>query len=104
MPTYDYVCRSCDHELEVFQPITARPKRKCPSCGRSALERRIGTGAGILFRGTGFYQTDYRSPSYTQGQKAESGAAESKPAEGRTAGSPPASAAGGGSPEGRSTD
>jgi putative FmdB family regulatory protein len=80
MPTYDYVCRSCDHELELFQSITARPRRKCPSCGRSTLERRIGTGAGILFRGTGFYQTDYRSDSYTQGQKAESSSAESKPA------------------------
>jgi putative FmdB family regulatory protein len=80
MPTYDYVCRSCEHELEVFQSITARPKRKCPSCGRSTLERRIGTGAGILFRGTGFYQTDYRSASYAQGQKAESAASEGKPA------------------------
>jgi putative FmdB family regulatory protein len=74
MPTYDYVCRNCDHELEAFQSITARPKRKCPACGRSSLERRIGTGAAILFKGSGFYQTDYRSQSYAQGQKAESSA------------------------------
>ena len=83
MPTYYYVCRNCDHELEAFQPITARPKRKCPRCGRSTLERRIGTGAGILFRGTGFYQTDYRSSSYTQGQKSET--AQSTPAADRPA-------------------
>ena len=77
MPTYDYVCRGCGHELEVFHSITEPARRKCPKCGKQKLERRIGSGAGILFRGSGFYQTDYRSESYRQGQKTESGA--SKP-------------------------
>jgi putative FmdB family regulatory protein len=79
MPTYDYVCRSCSAELEVFQAITARPKRKCPTCGRNTLERKIGTGAGILFKGSGFYQTDYRSESYSKAQKAETSSAEPQP-------------------------
>jgi len=82
MPTYDYVCRACGAELELFQSITARPRRKCAACGKNTLERRIGTGAGILFRGSGFYQTDYRSASYSAGQKAESsaGSSDAKPA------------------------
>jgi putative FmdB family regulatory protein len=80
MPTYDYVCRACGAELELFQSITARPRRKCQRCGKNTLERRIGTGAGILFKGSGFYQTDYRSASYNAGQKAESGGSDSKPA------------------------
>jgi putative FmdB family regulatory protein len=79
MPTYDYVCRACGAELELFQSITARPRRKCAKCGKNTLERRIGTGAGILFRGSGFYQTDYRSASYSEGQKAEN-SSDAKPA------------------------
>lgn len=81
MPTYDYVCRNCGAQLELFQSITARPRRKCASCGKQTLERQMGTGAGILFRGSGFYQTDYRSASYSAGQKAESSASsDAKPA------------------------
>lgn len=79
MPTYDYICRACGHELEVFQSITERPKRKCPACGKSRLERRLGSGAAILFKGSGFYQTDYRSDSYRAGEKAEK--SEGKPKE-----------------------
>ena len=71
MPTYDYVCHSCGHELEVFQSMTEAPKRKCPECGTMKLQRQIGMGAGILFKGTGFYETDYRSSSYEQGKKSE---------------------------------
>jgi len=84
VPTYDYVCRACGAELELFQSITARPRRKCQRCGKNSLERKIGAGAGILFKGSGFYQTDYRSASYSAGQKAESGApsSDSKPAAG----------------------
>ncbi len=90
MPTYDYVCRGCAAELELFQSITARPKRKCPGCGRNTLQRRIGTGAGILFKGSGFYQTDYRSESYSKAHKAETAGGEAqgaadKPAEGKPA-------------------
>ncbi|RMH27647.1 MAG: zinc ribbon domain-containing protein [Planctomycetota bacterium] len=66
MPTYDYRCGSCGHSFELFQSMKDSAKRKCPECGRLALERLIGTGAGVLFKGSGFYQTDYRSESYTK--------------------------------------
>ena len=71
MPTYDYLCSNCGHKFENFQPITARPLRKCPKCSKMRLQRLIGSGAGIIFKGNGFYQTDYRSESYKQGQQAE---------------------------------
>ncbi|MBL6722284.1 MAG: zinc ribbon domain-containing protein [Planctomycetes bacterium] len=74
MPTYDYRCKACGHELELFQSMSERPKRKCPSCGKSTLERLIGTGGGLLFKGSGYYQTDYRSQSYTEGAKADKAA------------------------------
>lgn len=70
MPTYDYVCDACAHELELFQSMSEAPKRKCPACGAMKLRRRVGTGAGILFKGTGFYQTDYRSDSYKKAETA----------------------------------
>ncbi len=71
MPTYDYECESCGHQFEQFQSITAKPTRKCPECGKMKLQRLIGAGAGIIFKGSGFYQTDYRSESYKQGEKSE---------------------------------
>jgi len=71
MPTYDYVCRDCDHAWELFQPMKANPIRKCPGCGQLKAQRMIGTGAGIIFRGSGFYETDYRSKSYKQGAAAD---------------------------------
>ncbi len=71
MPTYDYLCKNCGHKFESFQSITARPMRKCPECSKMQLQRLIGAGAGIIFKGSGFYQTDYRSESYKQGQNAE---------------------------------
>ncbi|MEO1997351.1 MAG: zinc ribbon domain-containing protein [Planctomycetaceae bacterium] len=77
MPTYDYVCRECDHKWELFQSIKANPVRKCPSCGRLRAKRVIGTGAGIIFRGSGFYETDYRSDSYKKGAEADKKARES---------------------------
>jgi len=64
MPTYDYLCEDCGHEFEQFQSIKARPLRKCPVCKKTRLKRLIGSGSGIIFKGTGFYQTDYRSESY----------------------------------------
>lgn len=73
MPTYDYVCESCGYRFEQFQSITAKPTRKCPECGRLKLQRLIGAGAGIIFKGSGFYQTDYRSESYKNAAKAETG-------------------------------
>jgi putative FmdB family regulatory protein len=79
MPTYDYKCKACDHTFELFQTMTAKHQKKCPACGKLALERLIGTGAALIFKGAGFYQTDYRTESYKKG---ESAAKESpKPAE-----------------------
>jgi putative FmdB family regulatory protein len=71
MPTYDYVCGSCGYEFEQFQTITAKPVRKCPRCGREGVKRLIGVGAGIIFRGSGFYETDYRSESYKKAAENE---------------------------------
>lgn len=73
MPTYEYKCKNCSHLFEHFQSMKDAPLRKCPECGKNALERLIGTGAAILFKGSGFYQTDYRSESYKAGEKAASG-------------------------------
>lgn len=71
MPTYEYACSECDHQFEQFQSITAALLRDCPKCGRRTLRRLIGTGGGVLFRGSGFYQTDYRSESYKKAAQAE---------------------------------
>jgi putative FmdB family regulatory protein len=76
MPTYDYECDACGHEFELFQSINDSVKRKCPECGKSKLRRLFGTGGAIVFKGSGFYETDYRSESYKKGQKAEKKASE----------------------------
>lgn len=82
MPTYDYACGACGHAFERFQSITAPAVRKCPKCGKRRVRRLIGTGAGIIFKGSGFYQTDYRSESYKKSadkeKKAGEGASEKK--------------------------
>jgi len=80
MPTYDYICRACGHEFELFQQMSEPVKRKCPRCGKAKLERLIGAGAGVLFKGGGFYETDYRSDSYKKAAEAENkpAASESK--------------------------
>lgn len=78
MPTYEYQCEACGHRFEKFQQITASALRKCPRCGARRLRRLIGAGAGVIFRGSGFYQTDYRSESYRKAAEKESSA--NKPA------------------------
>lgn len=78
MPTYDYLCKNCEHRWELFQSITADPVRKCPECGKPKAQRVIGPGAGILFKGSGFYQTDYRSSSYTKAAEADKKSSETK--------------------------
>lgn len=72
MPTYGYRCEACRHEFEEFQLITAKPLKKCPSCGKTRLIRLLGTGGAILFKGSGFYITDYRSESYKKAATSDS--------------------------------
>jgi putative FmdB family regulatory protein len=101
MPTYEYQCEACGNRFEKFQSITAAPIKRCPACGKSKVKRLIGTGAGILFKGSGFYITDYRDKSYAEKAKAESGATgdakadtkateTAKTADAKTAGAKPA--------------
>lgn len=71
MPTYDYECGLCGHTCEVFQTITEAHKRRCPECGKNGLKRLIGAGAGVIFKGAGFYETDYRSDAYKAKAKAD---------------------------------
>ena len=71
MPTYDYHCRHCDHTFEHFQSIIDKPLRTCPSCSKRSLRRLIGAGSALIFKGKGFYQTDYRSENYKKSEKAE---------------------------------
>lgn len=73
MPTYEYVCDACEHQFEEFQSITAEPLQKCPACGKKKLRRLIGTGGAILFKGSGFYCTDYRSDSYRKASARDNG-------------------------------
>ncbi len=67
MPTYDDLCQACGHAFELFQQMTAPVKKKCPECSKLKLQRLIGTGSGVIFKGGGFYETDYRSDSYKKG-------------------------------------
>jgi putative FmdB family regulatory protein len=64
MPTYDYQCGACGHKFEQLQSITAGPLKKCPKCSKLKLKRLLGTGVGLIFKGSGFYETDYRSEGY----------------------------------------
>ena len=71
MPTYLYECQACEHRFEKFQSMVAGVLRKCPECGERKLQRLIGPGAAIIFKGSGFYETDYRSESYKKGKDAD---------------------------------
>ena len=71
MPTYDYVCDGCGHAFELFQSMSDGVKRTCPECGKKKLRRLIGAGGAIVFKGSGFYKTDYRSDSYKKGAEAD---------------------------------
>ncbi|OGH56194.1 MAG: FmdB family transcriptional regulator [Candidatus Lindowbacteria bacterium RIFCSPLOWO2_12_FULL_62_27] len=93
MPTYDYECGSCGHRWEAFQNMTARPAKKCPDCGRPKARRLLTAGGGVLFKGSGFHTTDYRSESYKKAASADSvksGGASTPKSEGKPAASKPA--------------
>src|SRR5436305_392015 len=78
MPTYDYECDACGHSFELFQSISEPVQKKCPKCGKLKLRRLFGTGAAVVFKGSGFYQTDYRSDSYKKAAEKDKPASESK--------------------------
>jgi len=84
MPTYDYICKNCEYEFEQFQAITARPIRRCPRCRKTSLKRLVGSGSGVIFKGPGFYQTDYRSENYKKGEKSEKGCTDKNTAKKKT--------------------
>lgn len=81
MPTYDYKCNACNHRWELFQSMSVRPVKACPSCGKKKAERLIGMGAALLFKGGGFYETDYRSDSYKKAAEADKKSSEPAKAE-----------------------
>lgn len=85
MPTYDYACDGCGYQFERFQSFREEPLKTCPTCGQDQLRRLLGTGAAILFKGSGFYQTDYRSESYQAAAKAEVSASSSSSSNGSSA-------------------
>ncbi len=71
MPTYEYECQACENRFEEFQQISDAPLKTCPKCRKRKLRRLIGSGAAVLFKGNGFYQTDYRSKEYKEKAKAD---------------------------------
>ena len=77
MPTYEYVCDGCTHEFEVFQSMKDERLKTCPECDEDKLRRKIGTGAGIIFKGNGFYETDYKRDKSSKGENKEGGSTES---------------------------
>jgi len=90
MPTYEYICDACGTEFEKFQSITAPPVKVCPKCGKRKVRKLISAGAGLIFKGSGFYITDYRDGGYNEKAKADKAGGESKPAETKTGDAKPA--------------
>jgi putative FmdB family regulatory protein len=105
MPTYEYACSKCGHHFEKFQSMRDEPLRKCPKCSKAALKRLVGGGAGLIFKGSGFYITDYRKKGQGKPEGAEAKAAsdakpagDSKPSATPAAGAPKAAPAPAASP------
>ena len=103
MPTYDYICDKCKHTWEEFQSITAEATKKCPACKKLKARRQIGPGAGIIFKGSGFYETDYRSDSYKKAAdadtKSQAAASESKSSDTKSSSSDAKPASGSAAPK-----
>ena len=78
MPTYDYVCEGCEHKFEHFQSMSSRRLRKCPDCGERKLERLIGGGSGLIFKGSGFYETDYKRSGRGAPRSSEDGSSKDR--------------------------
>jgi len=81
MPTYTYVCKKCSHAMDVFHAMSATPKVKCENCGSTRTEKQLGTGAGIIFKGSGFYETDYVKKSDAKADKGGDGAKKAEKSE-----------------------
>jgi putative FmdB family regulatory protein len=79
VPTYDYICDACGHHLEIFHSMSEKARKKCPACGKLKLVRQIGSGGGVIFKGAGFYETEYRSESYKKGESAAKSASKPSP-------------------------
>ncbi len=102
MPTYEYQCSACDHRFEKFQSMTAKAIEVCPQCGKKKVRRLISAGAGLIFKGSGFYITDYRSDNYKNAAKGDAAptaagagdakATDAKPADSKSSDPKPASA------------
>lgn len=98
MPTYDYICKACGHEMEVFQRMTEAVLVDCPACEQPSLRRKIGTGAGLIFKGSGFYETDFKDRKGDKPKDSDGSGAKGADA---TADGAPAAAAG---PAGKAAD
>lgn len=79
MPTYQYECSQCGHEFEQFQRMSEDPTKRCPKCKKLKLRRLLGTGAGIIFKGSGFYETDYKKKSAPPAESGAKPAAKAEP-------------------------
>ncbi|MEO5957956.1 MAG: FmdB family zinc ribbon protein [Opitutaceae bacterium] len=90
MPTYEYVCQKCGHEFEQFQSMKDEPLKKCPKCKKAGLKRLVGGGAGLIFKGSGFYITDYKNKNASGAPKKEGEGGTAKPAETKSSDPKPA--------------
>lgn len=102
MPTYDYECEACQHTFEEWQSFKDEPLTKCPACKKKKLRRLFGGGAAIIFKGSGFYETDYRKDSYTEAAKKDAEAAKSS-SESSSEAKPPADSSGSAKSESKSS-
>lgn len=78
MPTYDYICQACGHEWEMFQSMNDSPAKSCPQCKKRKAKRQIGLGAGLIFKGTGFYETDYKDKKPPKSESSGDSSGDSK--------------------------